>query len=219
ANPSGKCQELLSKVQPMRHELVIYRGKDRVWEGPVSLTSEEAGSYSLRARDVLLYAYRTAMEFEHNSAATGAQPVVDRAVEILTEEFNRVKETLNPAYNVVPHITAIRYPDISLERRTRRHTLPYQLLVTDDLEEMARTGGLDYTAVGRRIILNDTRVPVGTTPRVSEADFIGPVIVASYGMDSATQAITTGDNGMFGTYGGVDDYYGEIQILDSMFDA
>ena len=53
---------------------------------------------------------------------------------------------------------------------------------------------------------------------VTEADFIGEVVVTSYGMDGATRAYTTGDAGMCGVAGGVDPFYGEWEIIEQMFD-
>jgi len=216
AEPSETCLPVLQKVEPNRHELVIFRGQERVWEGPITLISREGDSFSIDARDVSHYVYRTIAHNGYDNGNVG--PVVDRAVDMITAELNRTKEQLDPPINVVPHLRTVRHDDVELERRTTRVTGPFQLSVFDDLSEMSRTGGLDWTVVGRSIVLNDTRVPVGVTPLVTENDFIGPVIVASYGMDSATRAVTTGDAGMYGIAGGVDDFYGEWEILDSMFD-
>jgi hypothetical protein len=241
AEPTKGCVELLRQIAVNRHELVIWRGQDRVWEGPITLISRHADFFEVEARDVIHYLYRTVMHAGYDSAAywspnnsdpskvfiNNVEPVVDRAVRIITEELNRKKETLNPPVNIVPYITTVRhgawpYDD---ERKANRKTSPFAASVYDELESMAQTGGLDYTAVGRRIILNDARVPIGKTPVVTEADFIGEVIVASYGMDGATSAYTTGDAGMVGhavadgvNPDGVDDFYGEWEVIEQMFD-
>lgn len=229
-SPSVKCISAMEKVEPNRSELVIFRDGDRVWEGPVTLIGppgQNPDGIKISARDVLHYAYRTAMHVEYDNSAdwdgvdfvNRIAPVVDRAFNVLTAELTRVKEGLDPPINVVPYITKIRADDIADEARTARHTLPKTLTVYDDLDEMARVGGLDYTAVGRRIILNDTRVPVGHTPKVSESDFLGRTVISKYGMDSFTRAFTTGANGMIGEAGGVDPYYGEWENVESMYDA
>lgn len=229
AQPTMKCLNLLKEVQCNRHELVIFRGSQRVWEGPITLITREGDTVSISARDVMHYVYRTAMHFAYNNGPAWdgvdfinkASPVVDRAVRVLTQEFARAKENLavcDPVYNVIPHLKTVRHTDISLESRTRRNTQPFMLTVFDDIDSMAQNGGLDYTVVGRSIILNETRVPIGQTQPVTEKDFIGSPIVSSYGMDSFTIAITTGDAGMHGTSGGIDPYYGELEYVEQMFD-
>ena len=232
AEPTKDCVTLLKQIAVNRHELVIWRGQDRVWEGPVTLISRHADTFQVEARDVIHYLYRTVMHNRHDNAAywypnnsdpdkvfrNNVTPVVDRAAAIITNELGRLKETLDPPVNVVPYITKIRHTDISKERKANRNTGPFTASVYDEMESMAQTGGLDYTAVGRRIILNDTRVPIGQTAVVTEADFIGEVVVTSYGMDGATRAYTTGDSGMYGVAGGVDPFYGEWEIVEQMFD-
>src|SRR5690606_19137700 len=51
-----------------------------------------------------------------------------------------------------------------------------------------------------------------------QEDFVGDIIISAYGMDMATAAVTTGDDGMYAYAGGIDSYYGEWEIMDSMFD-
>ena len=229
AQPTMKCLNLLKEVQANRHELVIFRGSKRVWEGPITLITREGDTVSIAARDVFHYAYRTAMHNTYSNAlpwdgvdfTTRVTPVVDRAVRVLTQEFARAKENVavcNPVYNVVPHIRTVRHSNIALESRTRRVTEPYMLTVYDDIDSMAQNSGLDYTVVGRSIIFNETRVPLGRTQPVTERDFIGSPIVSSYGMDSFTRVFTTGDAGMYGEAGGIDPYYGELEYVEQMFD-
>lgn len=237
SEPTKGCVDLLQQIGVNRHELVIWRGNDRVWEGPVTLISRHSDTFQVQARDVIHYLYRTVMHSGYDSAAywspnnsdpdkvfiNNVEPVVDRAYRIIEGELNRLKETFDPPVNIVPYLTKIRHSIIADERKANRKTSPFAMTVYDELETMAQTGGLDYTAVGRRIILNDARVPVGQTPVLTEADFIGEVVVTSYGMDGATRAFTTGDNGMYGVAGLTDaemedDFYGEWETVEQMFD-
>lgn len=232
SEPNADCLPSMKAASPNRSELVIFRDSERVWEGPVTLITRQGSQWVFEAKDITYYMHRTVLEFVHDNGAywidgsprvwvDNTGPAVDRAVSVITSEFNRTKE--NPAevdvvYNVVPHIVTVRADPISLEAETSRVTEKYQMTVLDDLEAMASRGGLDYTVVGRSIILNDTRVPVGQTPPVTEDDFIGEVIISMYGFDSFTEVYTTGDNGMHGHAGGVDPYYGELQYCESMVD-
>lgn len=232
AEPTKGCVDLLQQIAVNRHELVIWRGQDRVWEGPITLISRHADVFRVEARDIVHYLYRTVMHLPHDNGAywdpneddpdrvfvDNTTYVVDRAVAIVTAELNRQKELLDPPVNIVPFITTVRHDPVTSERKANRKTGAFAASVYDELESMAQTGGLDYTAVGRRLIFNDTRVPIGKTVTVTEADFIGEVVVTSYGMDGATRAYTTGDAGMVGVAGEVDDFYGEWEIIEQMFD-
>lgn len=231
-NPSKKCTDLLNRISANRHEIVIYRDDARVWEGPITHISERSDVIEINARDVMHYAYRTVCHNQWDSSARWipdskdpnrvwsdqTEPVVDRAYNMLVTELAR-KEALDPPINVVDYIAKVRAADIGDERESNRLTGAYQLTVYDDMESAAQTGGLDYTVVGRRIILNDTRVELSIGPVITNADLIGSTItVTSYGMDSITRAFTTGDNGMYGVAGGIDDFYGEWESVESMYD-
>jgi len=235
AQPSKGCLDLLKSISANRHELVIWRGNERVWEGPITHIGRHADVFDISARDIMHYVYRTAAHQEWDSSSRwvpdekdpnrvfqdNTEPVVDRAYNMLAAELGRAKENpslVDPVINVVPYITKVRATDISQERNANRRTLAYGISVYDDMEAMATYGGMDYTVVGRRLILNDNRVVLGRTPVLTEADFISEVVVTSYGMDSFTRAITTGDEGMYGVAGGVDPFYGEWENIEQMFD-
>lgn len=232
SEPDEECMPYLQTTSPNRSELVIFRDNDRVWEGPITLITVQGSQWVFEAKDITYYMHRTVLEFVHDNGAywidgkprvwvDNTGPAVDRAVSVITTEFNRDKENptvMEPVYNVVPFIRTVRADPISLEAETHRVTEKYQMTVLDDLEALATRGGLDYTVVGRSIILNDTRVPLGQTPPMTEQDFIGEVVVSMYGFDSFTEVYTTGDNGMYGHAGGIDPYYGELQYCESMVD-
>ena len=231
-DPDKKCTDLLNVLSPNRHELVIFRGKDRVWEGPITRIGRQGGTIELAARDVIHYLYRTVCHNEWDSSARwipdskdphrvfqdNTEPVVDRAYNMIYAELAR-KEALDPPVNVREYVTKVRAADIDDERKANRRTLAYAVSVYDDMESLAQYGGLDYTTVGRRIILNDVRVELSIGPTITNADLIGSSIsVTSYGMDSITRAFTSGDNGMYGVSGGIDPYYGEWESIESMMD-
>lgn len=232
AQPGQGCLKLLEQAHCNRHELVIYRGNDRVWEGPITHIGRHADVFTISARDVMHYVYRTVAHAEYDSAAywspdekedgavfvDNTEPVVDRVYRMLTGELAR-KEALTPPIQVVPYITKIRAAVINDERKANRKTLAYGTSVFADMESLATYGGLDYTVVGRRIIINDNRVPIGKTPVITDKDIIGEVVVTSYGMDSFTAAYVAGENGMYGVSGGIDPYYGEWEYFEDMMDA
>ena len=66
-------KDLISKIIEKRHELVIFRGKDRVWEGPISLVGDEADKLTLSAKDVCWYLFSTPLSkvWDNSTAGSG----------------------------------------------------------------------------------------------------------------------------------------------------
>jgi len=217
SSPGPSCLRLLEQIEPGRHELVIYRGTQRVWEGPITLLVEEQGltpTVKIQARDVMHYAYRLIMRRRYSNAYPNIVTTVDRAANILRTELAR-RENEDPPINVLPHMQVIRTKDMA---RTSRVTLAYQSTAFEDIDSLAAYSGLDYTVIGRRIVLFDRHIAVGRTPTVTQADFLGDARISVYGMELATFAAVTGGNGMYAVAGGADDYYGRWEILDSAYD-
>lgn len=212
--PTMECLRLMEQVEPGRHELVIFRGAERVWEGPITLIQDTSDSIIIEAKDVFHYAYRTVMHAEYNNNYPNTTTVVGRAATILAAELAR-KEALDPPINVVPYIQEFHSSD---DAGTSRRTLPYQSSVYQDIDSMAQRAGLDYTVIGRRILLFDVHRKIGQTPVVTEKDFIGPVVASTYGMELATRAFTNDGEGHAGIAGGIDPYYGEWEIVDTAYD-
>lgn len=217
SSPGPECLRLLEQIEPGRHEMVLFRGTQRVWEGPITLLVEEQGltpTVSIQARDVMHYAYRLIMRRTYSNKYPNIVTNVSRAANILRTELGR-RETENPPINVVPHMQIVTSADMA---RTSRVTRPYQATVFEDIDSLAAYSGLDYTVIGRRIVLSDRHHALGRTPTVTQADFLGDVRISVYGMELATFAAVTGGNGMYGISGGPNSYYGQWEILDSAYD-
>jgi hypothetical protein len=216
------CQEQaerLGQIEPGRHELVIFRGQERVWEGPVNHLAYSSEALALEAHDVMYYAQRTTMHaaYDNRVTSSGTPPVITdrrtyvttRAKNILVAELAR-KEALPPAINVVPFIVDHA---VAGNARTAAYTYPFQYQVWEHIDSLAADNGIDYTVVGRAIHLWDTDDNLGVTPTVTEADFLGGIVVSVYGAQLATRAIVTNGDGTYGYAGGTDPYYGEWEIL------
>lgn len=212
AMPSADCAALLETVEPNRHELVIFRGKDRVWEGPITRIGFHRTYVEVEARDVMHYAYRTILHAEYDNSYPNIVTTVQRSLNVLAE-LGR-KEALTPPINVLPYVTAYTTPNDS---RTSRRTVPYQSTVYEDIDSMAQKSGMDYTVVGRSILLFDTHTVFAKTPTVTEADFLGDIVVTMYGMEHATHSVVTSEEGIYGSAGANDPYYGEWEILDTAY--
>lgn len=212
-NPGVDCQLNMLKVHPNRMELVVFRGKERVWEGPISRMAWHRDRIEIEAKDVMYYPYRTIMRAAYKNAHPNIVTTIQRAINILGGELAR-KEALDPPINVLPYITAYT---TTTDSETSKSTVPYESTVFDDIDGMAWRSGLDYTVLGRRILLFDTHTVWYTTPTVTEADFLSEIVVTQYGMEGATHAAVTSSEGVFATTGANDPFYGEWEILDSAY--
>lgn len=208
--PSWECQKLLANAEPNRHELVIFREGNRVWEGPVSHIEYGTDHVTIEARDVLYYAYRLIVRQAHDTSGYDPKWTMPRYVkDVLTTEFAR-REVEDPPINVTPYIRGYLSPSTSTTQRVRA---AYSNTVWEEMDDIARYAGMDYTVVGRSILLFDTHTVFFQTPPVSEADFLGPVIVTAYGLQHATYNAVTNGEGEWGSAGGPDDFYGLWETL------
>lgn len=215
SNPGAQCRSMLANVAPGRHELVIFRGGERVWEGPITRIGYYHDHVEIEARDVFHYAYRTIMRSAYDNAYPNIGSTVVRAKTIMTAELAR-KEALDPPVNVLPYLTTY---EMAGDAQTSRSTVAYENTVYGDIDSMAQYSGMDYTVVGRRVLIFDTHTVFYTTPMVTEADFLGEAVVTVYGMELATHAAVFSSMGnVYGLSGANDPYYGEWEILDSAYD-
>lgn len=218
-----ECLQSVDQIEPGRHELVIYRGEQRMWEGPISLVRWEAGTVTVEAKDVMFYVQRLISRQGLSNAYPNIDTTVNRAVTLLEQELPRM-EALDPPVNVLDYVVSYHHAD---DARTSKKTIPYQMTVFEDIDDLAAKSGIDYTVVGRSIVIHDTHLPLSRTPTVTEADFDGDVIVTAYGNELATYAAVTGAEGVYGIAVASDDvdpvtgvhpYYGIWEILDDAYD-
>lgn len=214
ASQAVRQRAQLEQVEPMRHELVIFRGDERVWEGPLTLLQSVGDQVTFGAKDVLHYANRRAMHARYSNAFPNVDSVVRRAAKILRAEM-ALRETENPPINVLPHLRTWEFPT---DARTSRVTEAYEMYVYEHLDELAAKGGLDYTVLGRSILLWDTSRPIGQTRAVTQADFLGPLRISIYGMEFASWSISTDGEGNAGIAGNADPYYGNVELLATAYD-
>lgn len=210
--------EALNAIEPGRHELVVYRGDERVWEGPLSRIAYGRAGVEIYAKDVMHYLYFTAMANGYDNSGASVF-VTNRAQNIIATELSRrdLAETGAglPSINVLPFLVNHHYPT---DAKTRAKTVPYQYTVFEHIDNLAADYGMDYVAVGRSIHLWDTHRSLGQTPIITENDFLGEMVITSYGMELGTRAISTDGQGVWGSAGGVDSYYGLWERLTTAYD-
>lgn len=211
------CGALLASVRSWIHEIVIFRegpgGTERVWEGPVTLPTWDADTVTIEAKDVMTYVYRRVLHTPINDAYPNQTAVTTRAKEIIQNAL------VYDDPNVLPYLNAQESTGDALSSRVVKAKEDTAWGVIDD---MAAKSGLDYTTVGRSIIVWDTHNAIGYLPEMTDGDFSEPVHVSEYGMRLANYYAVTNNNGVFGeAVRGLDGdeplYYGWIEMLNSAY--
>jgi len=233
ASACSRQARTLEQIEPKRSELVIYRGDERVWEGPIGRVGWHQNYVEVAARDVLDYAFGRPLTKDWDNSIEGDGPieVTTRMQNIfnyeLTNPFDYLAsddttvitvpawEDIDPPINVLPFLVVHHEPN---EARTSAWTQPFQMSVGEHLDNYARTGGIDYTVVGRAIHIWDVSRYIGKTRMLTEADFFGEVIVTAYGADFAAVAFTVADDGSYGGAGESNGYYGPWTKIFTVYD-
>lgn len=207
---------ILAAIEPKRSEMVIYRGEERVWEGPVNRVGWHSDWVEVNARDVFDYLNGRPLSRVWDNRTPHSTTVTQRIDTIVDYELQNpytyradnggpvvlpAWEDLDPPANVLPYFVAHHFPN---EARTAALTTPFQMTVGEHIDNYARTGGIDYTVVGRAIHVWDVSRFLGQTRTLTEADFYGEVIVSAYGADHASVAFNVANNGLYGGAGGVE---------------
>jgi hypothetical protein len=223
--------DFLTSIEPKRHELVIFRGKERVWEGPIWRVGWEPDRITINAHDVLEYLYWTPLTRVWDNRGALATEATTRQEEIIAYQLTTnwsipqddptpdipvlAWENVDPPANVLPFLTVHHWPN---EARTAAYTEAFEMGVGEHLQYTARHGGIDFVAVGRAIHIWDTSRPLGRTRMLTDADFLAGAIVTAYGADHAVFGMVRADNGLVGYAWSDDTYYGPWAKIFSVYD-
>lgn len=126
--PGMECQKALGLAEAGRVELVIFRGNDRVWEGPITRIAYKGWSVEIEARDVMVYVVRTIMRGEYDNRHPNTVTVLDRVKRVMTAELAR-KEALDPPINVLKYVNYIYSTGSKTYLRSYFNTTPGKRLV------------------------------------------------------------------------------------------
>ncbi|QGJ95260.1 minor tail protein [Microbacterium phage Jayden] len=214
-----------------RYEVVVHRGDERVWEGPIRRVSTLRDRATFLATDIKEYMDRTPLSVAWpNSDEGGPTLMGDRLEDIITWELTQSYammtnsgpvtvprwEGLPQPINVLPFLTV--YPGTVL---TRSSTEDFEMLLGEHIDNLV-DGGMDFTVVGRRMILWDSALSIGQTRRLTDADFYGDIEVIRYPSEhwsishlSASRDDESGFRGV-GHAGAPHDFYGVWENIVSM---
>jgi hypothetical protein len=186
-----------------------------VWEGPITLLTFESDKVTIDAKDAMGgYAYRRiikqAMNDFGSTSLTAGTTVVDRARRVLQNVF----APDDP--NVLAYLQVLSRDDDAKQYRS----LPaYSRTAFEEIDDMAANAGLDYTVVGRSILLWGTKHRIGTLPEFKDEDLGASPVVSEYGMSFANRYAVSDGNGVYGEAtrltDGQDPVYGLVEMLSS----
>lgn len=210
---SDDCGALLASLDPWAHEIVIFRDNgtevDRVWEGPIITLTYKSDEVVIAARDVGIHLYRRAIKQEMNDGRLGGRTVVDRALRII----RNVMAPHDP--NVLKYLLSF---EGDRDPTQWRNTPAYSRTAYEEIDDMAANSGLDYTIVGRRIIVWGTKSRIGLLPEFQDGDLGATPIVSLYGMSYANSYTVSDGNGLYGSAYRWADYLfykGPVEMLSS----
>lgn len=196
-NGHGKdCGALLKEVRCWMHEIVIFRDGKRVWEGPITRTTNEPGQMEIEAKDVMAYIYRRIMRQGYNDTFRKVNGIESRGMSVVHRAAIITMNAL--AYddpNVLSWLTEIVHSDDAIQMRA---VPDYSKTAWEEIDDLAATAGLDYTVLGRRIIYWDVHRPLGRLPEMRDEHFSAPVHVTEYGMQLANYFAVTNNDGVYG---------------------
>lgn len=197
------CCELLGKIEPWRHELVIFRDGKRVWEGPVRNVHSKTGQVVIDARDVLAWADRSIHEGIDDNLA---QPPT----------FIWASDLASAFLHFDPNVLAFRrFPfglagDVPIHHPVKQYSGYYG----DDMRALGKLG-VNYTTNGRSIIAWPERIPLGRTlPLETGKDYLGEVEFVVSGDDYVSEALSQDINGVAtSSTATTRAYYGRVQKI------
>ncbi|QNJ55964.1 minor tail protein [Microbacterium phage Rasputia] len=238
------CREQLDKlvrIKARRHEVVIFRGAERVFEGPILKVKWLSNGVVILAKDVTEYLAGTSLSKNWPGPKFGGPKLMTTRIqqmishELTTPYTMRVGtdaapslvtvkrwEQLDPPANVLPYVEV--RPSATLE--TTASTLAFEMSLLDELYDRAQSS-LNYTVIGRKIVIWDTDELFGKTRKLTDADFYGEIEVYEDGGEFSNvnhmsaqrddEVILT-DPGVtqgVGHAGGEDPYFGVWEYIQS----
>ncbi|MBP2703538.1 hypothetical protein JOL79_06960 [Microbispora sp. RL4-1S] len=185
------CCGLLADAWPWCNEIVLVRDDLLVWQGPVETITYGREVTTITAKDVTAWLYHRVIKDLIDYSAAGAGPA---DLVLIAEAL--VRHGLDQDDPNVLQYLHTKLAGVTGERRYPANGS----IVYDELAELARTG-VDFTALGRRIIIAG-EVPVARLPQLADEHFVGDLQVVKDGRQAATAATVVG-KGVTATAGGI----------------
>lgn len=191
--PDEDCCGRLGRISTWRNRLVVYRDGRYVWDGPLTAITWSLGQVELRASDVLAW---LDVRVPHEDRAFTDVDLTEIAEWLIEDGF---------APDDPGHVVEV----VGRAGVTGSRSYSRGIGQTGDHLRQLAEAGLDYTAIGSKILLlpETHLVPVG---RLSDADLPDGLEVSEDGLSLGTKWYVAGSeqSGVIGAAGGTDPYYG-----------
>lgn len=201
---TAKTRPMLNALATWGYCLVFFRDGERVWEGPIRRLTHGRGSTVISAYDVLGWTGRRRVR----TSRTGTYNAISEAAGALTSAFTPDDP------NVLAHVTTVPGGGNVL-----REVAINSGMTLDDLGTL-NGYGVQWTTVGRRIILFPDTATLGRTPQLDLDKYLaGELEVIEDGDLTTTAATARDDQGASITVDGgvaVDPLYGLLDTITSV---
>jgi hypothetical protein len=208
---SVDCEKRFAEIQPWAHTLVVHRGTDRVWEGPIGDITDSPDALTIPASDVLGWTERRPVR---TARAVTASPVVTELNASITSAF----ASHDP--NVLAYRQTLAGPSgTDFGPNVAREVAAWSAYHDDDMGSLVALGAR-FTVLGRSILAWAETVTIGRTPTlVPERHLLTGVTIRLAASQLATEVVARDDQGHASAYRGAglpplaDPFYGHVGVL------
>lgn len=185
---TADCCGLLGSVFPWCHELTIYRESTLVWQGPVSVVTEDQDTLTVAALDIASWLARLVNTHSLNHPTT-AVDIVSIARDVITLNLNDSALAV-PVKDWPQMLSYLAFTNAGVTIKLNRKSI-WTDTVLNIVTNMANKGA-EWTTVGRRMVM---RAPATSATRararLTPDDLPGGVQVQRDGTDAATRVFAT----------------------------
>lgn len=208
----ARCCAALAECSPWAHELSIYRGQQLVWQGPVQRPVETRTAFTIEAPDVTGWFDRRAVAQSYTYTNLDAVKIARR---LLGDAFATNDPGIRAWFTFTDGTNA-----------SEQESIAKVDIVGEQFSDLV-SQGMDYTTVGRRVIMCPPGWQATSTPRavttLTDEHLGGGVTVSTEGSAMATRvynhssAFEPGD--AIGSAGGPDAFYGLVEVVEELNQA
>lgn len=175
------CCWMLSEINPWQHELVIFRNGTMVWAGPIQTIEidNSTGEARIEADDVMKWFDRRFIRCE---------------IDMIDADLSMIwASVFHSAHDIAPVGLSMTITKTGI--KGERYYSPEQFRIAgDELRELARTG-LDWTCIGRTVIVGPQEINTPAIAMLTDIDFQKAPTVIKSGIDTATRWVVGGGGG------------------------
>lgn len=170
------CAGVLATLEPWEHEIVLWRDDELVWAGPVIKPVWTRDTLTITCRDLFQWFERRLLPRDRDFFGTDLAVIF----RILCED----------ALHRDPSPNITRSPSLTGIVGDRTIFYDAYLRAADVLRELARSG-LDFTMIGRDMLVGGTEVPTADLGTLITQHFDGPELTAD-GLQTETESTVVG---------------------------